>query len=145
MRLISTYLIGLTFGAGIVLSGMSNPAKVMNFFDFAGTWDPSLLLVMVSALTVTFVGYRFVLSRPAPVLSQKFQLPTNRRLDARLIGGSAVFGIGWGLAGFCPGGLLPVIGTLNADVLYFTAALLAGMFGARAAIRALDARKSQTA
>lgn len=145
IRILTTYLIGVTFGAGIIISGMSNPAKVMNFFDFAGTWDPSLIFVMVTALVVTFVGYRLVFRRPAPTFEAKFQVPTNRKLDARLIGGAATFGIGWGLAGFCPGGLLPVISTLQADVLYFAAALLAGMFGTRAAIRVLDARKSQTA
>lgn len=145
IRHITTYLIGLTFGAGIIVSGMANPAKVMNFFDFAGTWDPSLIFVMVTALVVTFIGYRIVFRRPAPAFEKKFQVPTNRKLDGRLIGGAAIFGIGWGLAGFCPGGLLPVISTLQADVLYFAAAMLIGMFGTRAAVRAMDARKTQTA
>lgn len=145
LRIVTTWLIGLTFGAGIIVSGMSNPAKVLNFFDFAGTWDPSLLFVMGAALVVTFVGYRLVLSRPVPVFEPKFALPASRTIDLRLVGGSAVFGIGWGLAGFCPGGLLPVVSTLDANVLSFTAALLAGIFATRAAIRALNARAARTA
>lgn len=143
LRLAVTYLIGLTFGAGIIISGMANPAKVLNFFDFAGTWDPSLMFVMGSALAVTFVGYRIVFRRPAPVFDAKFAVPTNRNLDARLLGGAAVFGIGWGLAGFCPGGLLPVVSTFETPVLIFTGALLAGIFAARAMIRSLDIRKLQ--
>ena len=145
MRLVTTFLTGLTFGAGIIISGMANPAKVLNFFDVAGHWDPSLILVMGAALTVTFLGYRLVLARPAPAFAPAFVLPTGRRIDLRLIGGAAVFGVGWGLSGFCPGGLLPVISTLKPEVLYFTAAMLAGIFAARAAIRALDARGAQAA
>lgn len=131
MRLVLTYLIGLVFGVGISISGMANPAKVLNFFDVAGTWDPSLAFVMGSALAVTFVGYRFVLKRPRPLLSARFLLPARRDLDLPLIGGSALFGIGWGIAGFCPGGALPVIGTGRPEVLIFVAALIGGIFAAR--------------
>lgn len=131
MRLISAYLIGLVFGVGISISGMADPAKVLNFFDLAGTWDPSLAFVMGGGLLVTFIGYRFVLRQPAPVLEQSFVLPKSKRLDLRLLGGSAVFGVGWGIAGFCPGGVLPVIGTGRPDVLAFVAALIAGMLAAR--------------
>ena len=131
MRLIISYLSGLVFGLGISLSGMANPAKVINFFDVAGTWDPSLAFVMGGALIVTFIGYRLVLKRPAPALSDVFQLPTRRDLDLPLIGGSAVFGIGWGIAGFCPGGALPALGTGNVNVFIFTAALLAGIIAAK--------------
>lgn len=145
LRLISTYLIGLTFGAGIIISGMANPAKVLNFFDLAGTWDPSLILVMAAALVVTFIGYRLVLARPAPAFEPAFTLPGKGRIDLRLIGGAAVFGIGWGLSGFCPGGLLPVVSTLKPEVLYFTIAMLAGILGARSAQRALDARRALAA
>ena len=100
MRLLISYLIGLVFGVGIAISGMANPAKVLNFFDIAGTWDPSLAFVMGGALAVTFIGYRYVLQRPTPLLSETFQLPTRRDLDLHLIGGSAIFGIGWGIAAF---------------------------------------------
>ncbi|MEI4261232.1 DUF6691 family protein [Roseovarius sp. D0-M9] len=131
MRLILSYLIGLVFGIGIALSGMINPAKVLNFFDVAGTWDPSLAFVMGGALIVTALGYRLVLRRPAPLLSAKFQLPTRRDLDLPLIGGSAVFGAGWGIAGFCPGGALPALGTGRAEVFIFVAALLAGIIAAK--------------
>lgn len=138
MRVLASVLIGLVFGCGIVLSGMGNPAKVVNFFDVAGSWDPSLILVMGGALAVTFLGYRVVLRRPAPVLDTAFHLPKSRAIDARLLGGSALFGVGWGISGFCPGGALPMLGTGNADVLVFLAAMTAGIVIARTAIRWRD-------
>ncbi|TNE37511.1 DUF6691 family protein [uncultured Roseovarius sp.] len=132
MRLLSGYIVGLVFGLGIAISGMINPAKVLNFFDIAGTWDPSLAFVMGGALVTTFIGYRLVWRRPAPMLEGAFQLPGNTKLDARLIGGSAVFGLGWGIAGFCPGAALPALGTGQTGVFAFVAALLAGIWVARA-------------
>mgnify|MGYP001112256645 FL=1 len=132
MRLVLSYLIGLVFGVGISISGMANPAKVLNFFDIAGAWDPSLAFVMGGALIVTALGYRFVLKRPSPMLASSFQLPTRRDLDMPLIGGSAVFGIGWGIAGFCPGGALPALGTGRSEVFIFVAALLVGIIAAKA-------------
>ena len=131
MRLLSLYLIGLVFGAGISVSGMANPAKVLNFFDIAGSWDPSLIFVMGGALITTFIGYRLVFRRPAPLMETKFVVPTSRVIDGKLVGGSAVFGIGWGIAGFCPGGALPALGTGRWEVFAFAAALLAGMVLAR--------------
>ncbi|WP_299969616.1 DUF6691 family protein [uncultured Roseobacter sp.] len=131
MRLITCYIIGLVFGLGISLSGMANPAKVLNFFDVAGSWDPSLAFVMAGALIVTFVGYRLVLKRHAPLLAADFQLPKRRDLDLSLIGGATVFGVGWGIAGFCPGGALPALGTGNSDVVVFVAALVAGILAAK--------------
>ena len=131
MRLVSAYLIGLVFGIGISISGMANPAKVLNFFDVAGSWDPSLILVMGGALVVTFIGYRLVLRRPAPLMDPKFHLPDNSRIDARLLGGAAVFGVGWGIAGFCPGGALPALGTGRIEVFAFVAALIAGILVAK--------------
>lgn len=131
MRLVSTYLIGLVFGIGISISGMANPAKVLNFFDVAGSWDPSLILVMGGALVVTFIGYRVVLRRSQPLIDRKFQLPDNTRIDARLLGGAAVFGVGWGIAGFCPGGALPALGTGRIEVFAFVAAMIAGIFIAK--------------
>ncbi len=127
MRLLSTYLIGLLFGLGIAISGMANPAKVLNFFDFFGTWDPSLIFVMGGALLVTFIGYRLVLQRQAPILAERFQLPTNTAFDAPLLGGSTLFGVGWGIAGFCPGGALPALGTGRGEVFLFVAALITGI------------------
>ncbi len=132
MRLAAIFLIGLIFGTGIAISGMMNPAKVLNFFDIAGGWDPSLALVMGGALVTTALGYRLILGRSAPLMDAGFHLPTARRIDARLIGGAAVFGIGWGIAGFCPGGALPALGTGNGQVIAFVAALIAGILLARA-------------
>ncbi|MEM8948686.1 MAG: YeeE/YedE family protein [Pseudomonadota bacterium] len=135
MRLISAYLIGLVFGAGIALSGMINPAKVLNFFDVAGSWDPSLIFVMGGALLVTFVGYRLVPGREQPLLARRFQVPTNSAIDTRLVGGSALFGLGWGIAGFCPGGALPALGTGRSEVMMFVVALIAGMLLTRLAMK----------
>lgn len=132
MRLVSFYLIGLVFGTGIALSGMMNPAKVTNFFDVAGTWDPSLAFVMGGALLVTFFGYRFVLKRPAPLAETQFHLPSSTVIDGKLIAGSAIFGVGWGITGFCPGGAIPAIGTGRIEVIAFFVALTAGIVLARA-------------
>ncbi|MBX2804676.1 MAG: YeeE/YedE family protein [Hyphomicrobiales bacterium] len=146
MRIVTAYLIGLVFGLGISISGMANPAKVLNFFDIAGTWDPSLIFVMGGALIVTFIGYRLVLKRSGPIIEGGFQIPHSRTIDIRLIGGSALFGIGWGLSGFCPGGALPVLGTGNSSVVLFIAALLAGMLAARFMMRlAKDSRTASQA
>jgi uncharacterized membrane protein YedE/YeeE len=131
MRILTAALIGLIFGAGITLGGMINPAKVLNFFDVAGTWDPSLAFVMGTALIVTTIGYRLVWKRPAPVFEAKFQVPTRKDIDPALIGGAAVFGIGWGIAGFCPGGAIPALGLLEPQAFLFVGAMLAGLFLAK--------------
>jgi len=131
MRFLTSYLIGLVFGAGILISGMANPAKVLNFFDIAGAWDPSLAFVMGGALIVTAIGYKVVLKRPSPLLGASFQLPRRRDFDRSLLGGSAVFGVGWGIAGFCPGGALPALGTGRIEVLIFIIALVAGIVVAK--------------
>lgn len=131
LKIVSAFAIGLLFGTGILLSGMANPAKVLNFFDVAGTWDPSLAFVMGGALIVTAIGYRLAFRMQAPMLGSAFSLPTTTDLDAKLIGGSAVFGIGWGLSGFCPGGLVPVLGIGMSEPLITAAAIAAGMITAR--------------
>ncbi|MEQ8372285.1 MAG: YeeE/YedE family protein [Roseibium aggregatum] len=130
MKLLSAFAIGLLFGCGILISGMGDPAKVLNFFDVAGTWDPSLAFVMGGALLVTAIGYRLVFRMNAPLLAQGFNLPSRTDLDAKLIGGSAVFGIGWGLSGFCPGGLVPVLG-LGMEPLLTAGAIVVGILTAR--------------
>lgn len=127
MRLLSALLVGMVFGAGIAVSGMANPAKVLNFFDIAGEWDPSLAFVMGGALLVAFVGYRVVLRRPAPVFDARFHLPTRRDIDPALVGGAALFGVGWGIAGFCPGGAIPALGLARPEALAFVLAMLAGI------------------
>ncbi|MFK7869840.1 MAG: DUF6691 family protein [Roseobacter sp.] len=131
MKLIATYLVGVIFGVGISISGMANPSKVLNFFDVFGVWDPSLIFVMGGALVTTFIGYKMVFGRAAPVFGRDFARPTSSSIDARLVGGSAVFGIGWGIAGFCPGGALPALGTGRWEVFAFIATLLAGIFLAK--------------
>ncbi len=141
MRLFSALIIGLVFGTGIAVSGMANPAKVLNFFDVAGNWDPSLAFVMGGALAVTALGYAFVLRRPGPVFDTTFHLPTRRDIDMPLIAGSAVFGIGWGITGFCPGGSLPALGLGHGEALVFVASMVAGIALARAARRG-GARKA---
>ncbi|WP_284379690.1 DUF6691 family protein [Amylibacter marinus] len=128
MRLLSLYLIGLMFGIGISISGMANPAKVLNFFDIMGAWDPSLIFVMGAGLLVTVIGYRLVLAQDAPRYGDRFRLPTKRDIDPRLIAGSALFGIGWGIAGFCPGGAVPALGTGRAGVFIFIVSLICGIF-----------------
>lgn len=132
MRTLAALLIGLVFGLGIAISGMGNPAKVINFFDVAGAWDPSLALVMAAALAVTIPGYALVFRRERPVIDATFNLPKSRVIDAKLVGGSAVFGIGWGLSGYCPGGALPMVGTGEPTVFIFLAAMAMGMILARA-------------
>ncbi|MGJ8584772.1 MAG: DUF6691 family protein [Marinosulfonomonas sp.] len=135
MKFIVTYLTGFVFGLGITISGMSNPAKVINFFDVFGTWDPSLAFVMGGALITTAIGYMIVFWRPAPVFETTFNVPTSKVIDIKLVGGSAVFGIGWGIAGFCPGGALPALGTGRPEVFIFFAALVAGILAAKTLMR----------
>lgn len=140
MHNLLTLLTGVLFGTGIAMSGMANPAKVINFFDIAGTWDPSLAFVMGGAVIVAFIGYRIILRRESPVYEPTFDIPTKRSLDARLIIGSGLFGVGWGIAGFCPGGALPALGTLNPNVIVFVVSLIAGIFAARTGLNFLTER-----
>jgi uncharacterized protein len=132
MKNLAALFCGMVFGLGIAISGMANPAKVLNFFDLAGTWDPSLAFVMGGALLTAFIGYRFVFaSRPAPVFEEIYSLPAKTQIDLALIGGSALFGVGWGIAGFCPGGAIPAMGFGGVETLTFLAAMCVGILGAR--------------
>lgn len=132
MRFLVVFLIGALFGTGIVLSGMANPAKVLNFFDLAGSFDPSLAFVMAGALSIAAPGYALLFRmRDKPLFDQSFRLPKASAIDAKLIGGSAVFGIGWGVAGFCPGASIPALGLGHASAAIFVAALLIGILIAR--------------
>ncbi|MCT9000622.1 YeeE/YedE family protein, partial [Chelativorans intermedius] len=110
MSFLVNLALGLLFGVGLVVSGMSNPAKVLNFLDLFGTWDPSLAFVMGGAVLVSFIGFRLVLTRSQPVAGGRFQLPTKSDIDRRIVVGPAIFGIGWGLGGFCPGPALTSLG-----------------------------------
>ena len=134
MLILAQFAIGLIFGLGLVIAGMSNPAKVLNFLDVAGIgsglWDPSLAFVLAGAIAVTFVGYKLVLRRGQPIFGEKFHLPTAQDIDARIIAGPAIFGIGWGLAGFCPGPAFTAL-TSGVPAAIFVAAMLAGMLAAR--------------
>jgi uncharacterized membrane protein YedE/YeeE len=131
MQFLVALISGVVFGAGLAISGMINPAKVLNFFDVAGTWDPSLIFVMGAALAVTMPGYWLARRRAAPAFSPRYFLPAKSDIDARLIGGAALFGLGWGLSGFCPGPALASLTTLSVEPLIFLAAMAAGMMVAR--------------
>lgn len=131
-RILSALAAGLTFGIGIAISGMGNPAKVLNFFDPLGSWDPSLAFVMGGALITAAIGYRLLFgARSAPLLDTKFHLPTSKEIDARLVGGSALFGAGWGIAGFCPGGAIPALGFAPWPTALFLISMGAGILLAR--------------
>lgn len=136
MSIAIQFVIGLVFGLGLLLSGMSDPAKVLNFLDLggmaAGTWDPSLAFVMMGAVATAFVGFRLVLKRERPVFADAFQLPTRSDLDARVIAGPAIFGIGWGLAGLCPGPAFVALGYGSSASILFVVAMFSGMAVARA-------------
>jgi uncharacterized membrane protein YedE/YeeE len=127
MQLIVVFALGLLFGLGLLVSGLANPAKVLNFLDLAGAWDPSLLFVMGGAVLVAAVGFRLARGRGQSVLGAPMRLPGPGAIDRRLVLGSIVFGAGWGLAGFCPGPALVAMGSGYVEALIFAAAMVAGM------------------
>ncbi len=127
MNSLIAFIVGLVFGLGLLLSGMANPAKVLNFLDLLGAWDPSLILVMVGAIAVSSGAFFWVKQRGRTLVDTPLHLPTKRELDRRLILGSIVFGMGWGLAGFCPGPALVALGMGEPKAWGFVAAMLAGM------------------
>lgn len=118
---------GILFGIGLSVSQMINPAKIQGFLDVAGAWDPSLAFVMGGAVAVALVAFRFILKQPAPRLAAKFQVPNASTIDARLIAGASVFGVGWGLSGFCPGPAIAALSIGNEKIAVFVLAMLAGM------------------
>lgn len=124
----ATFLIGVLFALGLGLSGMTQPQKVLALLNLRGNWDPSLLLVLGGAVVTYFVSFIFIRKRGAPVLAEKFHLPTKRDIDRNLVLGSMLFGIGWGVAGFCPGPALAMLVTGNYSVLVFVLAMTVGMF-----------------
>lgn len=135
MAILVQFLLGLLFGLGLVVAGMSDPAKVLSFLDLAsipsGGWDPSLALVLAAGVAVTFVGYRLVLRRPRPVLDTQFHLPHKTAIEAPVVAGPAIFGIGWGLVGLCPGPAFTALGAGHPEALLFVPAMLIGMVAAR--------------
>lgn len=134
-RLLFALLAGVLFGAGLALSQMINPAKVLAFLDVAGDWDPTLALVMGGALAVTIPAFRLTLQRSRPWFDERFSLPTRRDIDPRLLAGGALFGVGWGLAGFCPGPALAALVTGDLRVIVFVAAMLTGVLLNQALVR----------
>jgi uncharacterized membrane protein YedE/YeeE len=137
---------GLLFGAGLVMSGMTLPAKVRGFLDFSGGWDPTLAFVMGGAIAVHFTAYRLIRGRAAPVLAPSFQIPTRRDIDGKLLVGAALFGLGWGLGGYCPGPAMVSLTSGAPSVLVFVAAMLgASWLASRAESWLGSARKSSVA
>jgi len=126
-KTISAGITGLIFGLGLTIAEMTNPAKVLAFLDLFGNWDPSLALVMGAAFLVTLAGYRLSWLRKQPVFAEQFQIPGNRQIDSRLAIGALLFGIGWGLAGLCPGPAIAALGFGGTKALMFIAAVVAGV------------------
>lgn len=126
-HVLSALLVGLIFGVGLILGGMTNPAKVIGFLDLFGNWDPSLAFVMGGAISVGLLAFRIAGGRPTSLLGEPMRLPTRNDIDKRLIIGSLVFGVGWGLAGFCPGPALVALGTGSLKAIIFVTAMLTGM------------------
>lgn len=127
MHVVTSLLAGLVFGVGLILSGMANPAKVLGFLDLAGRWDPSLALVMVGAIAVGLFAFAVARTRTLSFLGAEMRLPTARQIDRRLVVGGLLFGIGWGIAGFCPGPALVAFGMGESKAAVFVVAMLAGM------------------
>lgn len=129
MKLLMALLCGILFGFGLALSGMTDIANVIGFLDLFGDWNPALAFVMVGGILVSLPFFQFGLGKiKAPLFANSFRLPTKNDIDARLISGAALFGIGWGLVGLCPGPAIASLAYLNIDILYFGVAMLAGMF-----------------
>ena len=129
------YVAGLVFGIGLVLAGMTDPAKVIGFLDFLGDWDGSLMFVMGGAIAVHFLLFRVITRRASPLFDARFHLPTRRDLDTRLVAGAALFGVGWGLAGFCPGPGIVSLGSGTSAALVFVATMTVGMWVQRLVVR----------
>lgn len=127
MHILTALIAGLVFGIGLIVSGMTDPAKVTGFLDLAGTWDPSLAFVMGGAILVGFIAFRFAGRRERSLLGETMRLPAASRIDRRLVLGSLAFGAGWGLAGYCPGPALASLAAGGVEPLIFTGAMLAGM------------------
>lgn len=127
LALASVFLSGLLFGLGLTVSAMVNPAKVVGFLDLFGNWDPSLALVMAGGLAVTLPAFQLILKRDRPLLESRFFLPTSKDIDRKLIGGAVLFGVGWGIAGLCPGPALTSLVTLNSSIGLFVVAMIGGM------------------
>jgi uncharacterized membrane protein YedE/YeeE len=127
-RLLSSLLAGLIFGIGLAVSGMTNPLKVLAFLDVGGNWDPSLLFVLGGAVGVTVVAFRFILRRPAPLLDERFELPNATAIDRPLLACALLFGIGWGISGYCPGPAIALLASPGPEALIFLPGLVLGSY-----------------
>jgi uncharacterized membrane protein YedE/YeeE len=145
-RAASAFVVGLLFGAGLAASQMMNPAKVIGFLDFTGRWDPTLAVVMIGALAASAPGFALARRRSRSLLGESMRIPTRRDVTARLVAGAAIFGLGWGIAGFCPGPALSALGTGQPRVFLFVAAMIGGMLLSRAmpGERAPEAARTST-
>jgi uncharacterized membrane protein YedE/YeeE len=144
LRLALSLITGLIFGLGLVIGGMADPAKVQNFLDVTGTFDPSLALVMGGAVAVTFVGYRIVFCERSPLFADEFHLSTAKELDSRILLGPTLFGIGWGLSGFCPGPAITSVPLMAKGTLIFVPAMLVGVGLARSVTQKRLPRRLET-
>ncbi len=135
MKSLLSFASGIVFALGLGISGMTRPVKVIGFLDFTGHWDASLAFVMIGAITVYFIAYRWIQTRSTPILAEKFSIPQRIDIDKNLVVGAAVFGAGWGLGGFCPGPALTSLASGSAPVMVFVAAMAAGMYLQRLAGR----------
>ena len=130
-RLLAALAAGTLFGFGLGVAQMIDPAKVINFLDFFGTWDPSLAFVMAGGLLVNALATPLILRRNRPLLAEFFRLPTKAEIDTKIVAGGVIFGIGWGLAGYCPGPMITSLSFANADILTVLLSFLAGTFAVR--------------
>lgn len=128
---LAAFVSGVLFAVGLVVSGMTQPQKIISFLDFFGQWDPSLMFVMAGAIAVHMIAYRYIAKKPAPLFDSQFHVPQSKEITSQLVIGSALFGLGWGLGGFCPGPSLTAASAGSSSALLFVAAMVSGMFAYR--------------
>jgi uncharacterized protein len=138
MELLAAFILGLIFALGLGVGGMTQPAKIIGFLNVAGKWDATLAFVMAGAVAVTFMMFPLILKRPHPVLADRFVLPLKRRIDIPLVAGAALFGIGWGLSGYCPGPAIVCLATGSPPVLLFVAFMACGLYLGRRLFRVME-------
>ena len=138
MIALASLIAGILFGFGLAMSGMTHPDKVLNFLDIADQWDPSLLLVMGGAVAVTVVLFRLVLRRATPLFDSAFHLPTSKSIDAALISGAVIFGVGWGISGYCPGPAISLLAAPNWEAAIFLPCLVFGFWAQRVMARNVE-------
>jgi uncharacterized membrane protein YedE/YeeE len=132
---LAAFAAGALFAVGLAISGMARPEKIIGFLDVAGAWDPSLAFVMIGAIGVYFVAHRIVVRRPSPIFDERFHLPTRKDIDGRLVAGATIFGIGWGLGGFCPGPGIVSAGSGSLSALVFVGGMIGGILVENAVLR----------